>query len=372
MNSVSKAASVLIAPAVALVAMGNLALAQAGEDPVRRQAEELAHEASKKFGEVLEGQTPAAPAPGGPERSQRDDRSLNFLLYWLDFSEHEYRGLLRRLALEGARRGWDPGTVGWLKRSSQEFQELMRKLAAAGALARKREAVAASGRGGPGTAPEPAPSSNLGARSSPDSSANPAASAGLAAAPSSPPNALVAPTPGAAPGSDPDAGSQGASAPADPKPPAAPPPGALSPLPPPPPTPGVGEPRPAEAGDLAAAAVERSRRPDTAAPDRDAVEAQHPFAGAEAAEPPGQLAAAIAAPKPAPPEPPQEPAGRQRLEPELKEGAAPSKVDQEKQSLAAKEADADTTAPQAKPPGAPAPDPPLSPAVAERGSNPAT
>jgi nucleoid-associated protein YgaU len=118
--------------------------------------------------------------------------------------------------------------------------------------------------------------------------------------------------------------------------------------------------------------VERSRRPDTAAPDRDAVEAQHPAAGAEPAEPPGQLAAAIAAPKPAPPEPPQEPAGRQRLEPELQEGAAPSKVDQEKQSLAAKEADADTTAPQAKPPGAPAPEPPLSPAVAERGSNPAT
>jgi len=103
----------------------------------------------------------------------QDERSLPLLLYWFDYSEHEYRGILRRLALEGAHKGWDPATVGWLKRSSQEFQAIMQRLARAGAPASKWDPVAEAhqragqdkerapdGNAGPGApaarAPEPA------------------------------------------------------------------------------------------------------------------------------------------------------------------------------------------------------------------------
>ena len=142
----NKAAWVLVAPTVALAALCDPAIAQAqGEDPVRRQAEELAAEASRKFGEVLKGQVPD-PAP--PRRADEPgteaggDPTLNVLLYWLDYSEHEYRGIMRRLALEGRGSGWDPVTLSWLKRSSQQFQSIMARLARAGAPAGKWDPVA--------------------------------------------------------------------------------------------------------------------------------------------------------------------------------------------------------------------------------------
>ena len=145
-NIVNKAAWVLVAPTVALAALCDPAIAQAqGEDPVRRQAEELAAEASRKFGEVLKGQVPD-PAP--PRRADEPgteaggDPTLNVLLYWLDYSEHEYRGIMRRLALEGRGSGWDPVTLSWLKRSSQQFQSIMARLARAGAPAGKWDPVA--------------------------------------------------------------------------------------------------------------------------------------------------------------------------------------------------------------------------------------
>ena len=137
---------VLLAPTVALGALCDPTLAQDAKpaDPVRRQAEELAEEASKKFGEVLKQQTPEdKPKPPSSPLSAADrERSVPLLLYWLDYSEHEYRGILRRLALEGAEKGWDPATVGWLKRSSQEFQAIMQRLARAGAPASKWDPVA--------------------------------------------------------------------------------------------------------------------------------------------------------------------------------------------------------------------------------------
>jgi nucleoid-associated protein YgaU len=143
---VKRAHWVLLAPTVALGALGNAALAQDAkpDDPVRRQAEELAEEASKKFGEVLKEQTPEAKpkAAARPPSTAARERSLPLLLYWLDYSEHEYRGILRRLALEGADKGWDPGTIGWLKRSSQEFQDIMQRLARAGGPASKWDPVA--------------------------------------------------------------------------------------------------------------------------------------------------------------------------------------------------------------------------------------
>ena len=145
-NIVNKAAWVLVAPTVALAALCDPAIAQVqGEDPVRRQAEELAAEASRKFGEVLQGQVPD-PAP--PRRADEPgteaggDPTLNVLLYWLDYSEHEYRGIMRRLALEGRGSGWDPVTLSWLKRSSQQFQSIMARLARAGAPAGKWDPVA--------------------------------------------------------------------------------------------------------------------------------------------------------------------------------------------------------------------------------------
>ncbi len=142
---VLKAAWLLLAPTVAL-ALSEPAVAQGGptaDDPIRRQAEELAKEASKKFGEVLQGQgKDAAVATAGRQASQPPERSLGLLVYWLDYSEHQYRGIIRRLALDGAHWGWDPGTVGWLKRSNQEFQGIMQKLARAGGPARQWDPVA--------------------------------------------------------------------------------------------------------------------------------------------------------------------------------------------------------------------------------------
>ena len=140
---VKRAHWVLLAPTVALGALCDPSLAQDAkpDDPVRRQAEELAEEASKRFGEVLKGVSPAAKpeAQTSPVGTAQDERSLPLLLYWFDYSEHEYRGILRRLALEGAQKGWDPATVGWLKRSSQEFQAIMQRLAAAQYCADVRE-----------------------------------------------------------------------------------------------------------------------------------------------------------------------------------------------------------------------------------------
>jgi len=143
---VKRAHWVVLAPTVALGALCNPTLAQDAkpDDPVRRHAEELAEEASKKFGEVLKEQTPEAKPkpPSNPVTAADRERSVPLLLYWLDYSEHEYRGILRRLALEGAEKGWDPATVGWLKRSSQEFQAIMQRLARAGAPASKWDPVA--------------------------------------------------------------------------------------------------------------------------------------------------------------------------------------------------------------------------------------
>jgi nucleoid-associated protein YgaU len=143
---VKRAHWVLLAPTVALGALCDPTLAQDAkpDDPVRRQAEELAEEASKKFGEVLKEQAPEAKPkpPSSPLNAAGRERSVPLLLYWLDYSAHEYRGILRRLALEGAEKGWDPATVGWLKRSSQEFQAIMQRLARAGAPASKWDPVA--------------------------------------------------------------------------------------------------------------------------------------------------------------------------------------------------------------------------------------
>jgi nucleoid-associated protein YgaU len=142
---VIRAAWVLVAPTVALAALCDPAIAQGkGEDPVRRQAEELAAEASQKFGEVLKGQVPD-PTPRRVDEQATEpipDGTLNVLLYWLDYSEHEYRGIMRRLALEGRGSGWDPVTLSWLKRSSQQFQSIMARLARAGAPAGKWDPVA--------------------------------------------------------------------------------------------------------------------------------------------------------------------------------------------------------------------------------------
>jgi nucleoid-associated protein YgaU len=141
---VRRALWVRLAAAVALAGLCDPVLAQdvKGADPVRRQAEELAEEASKRFGEVLKAQAPEPKPAGAPTSPAVPETSLPLLLYWLDYSDHEYRGIMRRLALEGAERGWDPATVGWLKRSSQQFQDLMLRLARAGGPQRPSEAVA--------------------------------------------------------------------------------------------------------------------------------------------------------------------------------------------------------------------------------------
>ena len=206
---VKRAHWVLLAPAVALGSLGSLgslgvlgdpALAQEAkpDDAVRRQAEELAEEASKKFGEVLQDQTPdaigKAKPPSSPLSVADRERSLPLLLYWFDYSEHEYRGILRRLALEGAEKGWDPATIGWLKRSSQEFQAIMQRLARAGAPASKWDPVAEAHRRAVGDPTRPQ-----------DPRAGPSAPA---AAPSAvAPGSAVAPDPAVA-AADPQTGPQ--------------------------------------------------------------------------------------------------------------------------------------------------------------------
>ena len=113
---------------------------------MRRQAEELAEEASKKFGEVLKGEK-AEPSPRSREAAEpAPEGSLGLLFYWLDYSEQQYRGIMRRLATEAGGRGWDPATVGWLRRSNQEFRSIIDKLARAGSRGRPWDPVADAAR----------------------------------------------------------------------------------------------------------------------------------------------------------------------------------------------------------------------------------
>jgi nucleoid-associated protein YgaU len=131
-----RAARAAAASALALFVLCMPALAQSpeGTDEVRRRAEELSQAASKRFGEVLKGETAdAAPAPrSGPTPSPvARDSLVTVLQYWLDWSEHEYQGIVRRLALEGSGSG---GLVpGWLARAGRDIAGFVRRLADAAA-----------------------------------------------------------------------------------------------------------------------------------------------------------------------------------------------------------------------------------------------
>src|SRR5262249_41584765 len=118
---------------------------------------ELAEEASKKFGEVLKGEK-AEPGPRRHEAAEpTPERSLGLLFYWLDYSEQQYHGIMRRLAAEGAGRGRDPPTLGWGRRSNQEFHSIIEKLARAGSRGRPWDPVADAARRQKQAQSEPVP-----------------------------------------------------------------------------------------------------------------------------------------------------------------------------------------------------------------------
>src|SRR5262249_31572347 len=128
-----KPASVLLAPTVALATLcGPTGAAGPPPDPARQQAEELAEEASKKFGELLKGELGQSVPPAPPNMSQgRRDPPMTLIFYWLDYADHQYHGIIRRLASDGARESWiaEVASGNWLRRSQQRFQSLMQRLA---------------------------------------------------------------------------------------------------------------------------------------------------------------------------------------------------------------------------------------------------
>ena len=127
-------------------------------DAVRARAEELAKAASERFGEVLEGKRQAEAQPGkGPPSGRLVDAGgdpWTAARRWLDYSEREYRSLMRRLGHGGdgtagggqprvpaANASQQPAPVArkpappsdteaadWVTQSSKRFQEIMRKL----------------------------------------------------------------------------------------------------------------------------------------------------------------------------------------------------------------------------------------------------
>jgi nucleoid-associated protein YgaU len=129
-----KVAWLLVAPTFALAVLWCGPVVAEGtraDDPVRRRAEELAVEASRKFGEVLAAPSNNEPAPArkagpGAPRELRGERPISLLLAWLDYSEQETQGLVRQLARVPAP---DPAILSWFRRSSRAFQSIMLALA---------------------------------------------------------------------------------------------------------------------------------------------------------------------------------------------------------------------------------------------------
>jgi hypothetical protein len=170
-----QAARVTVALLAMLAASGAVALAQSeggkAADPARQRAEDLARAASQRFGEVIkeervaqaQGKPPAAPSPG----SAAGDDPWTATLRWLEYSDREYRSIMRKLTQGGgvapapappapapaAKPTPPPAAVAskpapseqsedWLTRSSQRFQSIMRKLTEGAAPPPKGEPVA--------------------------------------------------------------------------------------------------------------------------------------------------------------------------------------------------------------------------------------
>src|SRR5262249_8587705 len=108
-------------------------------DPVRERAEDLARAASRRFSEVLKGESQ------GDQRRQPAGGEESWGSKWLQRSTQEYKSVVRRLSQ--ATPAPTPATptpsappekshpqaadapVDWLTWSSERFQDIMRKLA---------------------------------------------------------------------------------------------------------------------------------------------------------------------------------------------------------------------------------------------------
>jgi hypothetical protein len=135
----------------------------------RQRAEDLAEAASRRFGEVMkeeqvaqaQSKQPAAPSPGPAAGGDPWTATMR----WLEYSDREYRSIMRKLALGGSAAPAPPAPApatkpttppaevagkpapseqseDWLTRSSQRFQSIMRKLTEGAAPPPKSESVA--------------------------------------------------------------------------------------------------------------------------------------------------------------------------------------------------------------------------------------
>ena len=99
-----QAARMTVAWLAALAIGAPVALAQSlgTTDPARQRAEDLAEAASRQFGEVMkeervaqaQSKPPAAPSPG----QAAGDDPWTATLRWLEYSNREYRSIVRKLA----------------------------------------------------------------------------------------------------------------------------------------------------------------------------------------------------------------------------------------------------------------------------------
>jgi nucleoid-associated protein YgaU len=126
----------MAAPARALAAAGALHLVfmvapaasqpQNGAPSARARAEELAEQASRRFGELLAGE-PAAQAEHARPASLA--RPWKEALGWIERSNRDFDGLLRRLAGgEVGLRAEAAKGPGWLGRAHERFETIMRRL----------------------------------------------------------------------------------------------------------------------------------------------------------------------------------------------------------------------------------------------------
>jgi nucleoid-associated protein YgaU len=149
----------MAAPARALVAAGVLHLvfgatpaasqSQNGTASVRARAEELAEEATRRFDEVLNREPPAR----AEHRSAILEGHWKEVLSWIERSNRDFDGLLRRLAAEVGPRARAASGSDWLSQSRERFETIMRRLTEGAAPPAEDRSLAA-----PGKPPDATPS----------------------------------------------------------------------------------------------------------------------------------------------------------------------------------------------------------------------
>jgi nucleoid-associated protein YgaU len=150
----------LVAPARALAAAGVLHLvfgvapaasrSQNGTEAVRARAEELAEAATRRFDELLKGESPAQAEHARPAILEGPWKEA---LAWIERSNRDFAVLMRRLAGEVGSKTQAGSVSQWLGRSRERFETIMRGLTDGAAPTAEHRSVAA-----PAKPPEAAPS----------------------------------------------------------------------------------------------------------------------------------------------------------------------------------------------------------------------